>query len=110
MLLEIVQKGSIIRNHLHNLNEKINVFEIVRGRGMMIGAVLSKAWYNRASEMVFESRKNGVLILTAGPNVLRFLPPINISYEEIEDGMDRFCKALTTFHDYELSKNNTSKV
>jgi len=107
MLLEIVQKGFLIKNQLHNLNEKLNVFENIRGRGMMIGAVLSKAWNNRASEMVFECRKNGVLILSAGPNVLRFLPPLNISYEEIEDGMDRFCNALTTFHDYELTKNNT---
>ncbi len=108
MLIEIVQKGTIIRNHLHKLNTKLNLFENIRGRGLMIGAVLSKAWNNRASELVFECQKNGVLILAAGPNIIRFLPPLNISYEEIEDGMDRFCKALTTFHDHELSKNNVS--
>ena len=108
MLLEIVQKGTIIRNSLHKLNTKLNLFENIRGRGLMIGVVLSKAWKNRASEFVVECQKNGVLILSAGPNIIRFLPPLNISFEEIEDGMERFCKALENLHDEELSKNKIS--
>jgi len=104
MFLDISQKGSYIKNQLQNLNDKINLFENIRGRGMMIGADLSKAWNNRAHEIVFECRNNGVLILAAGPNVIRLLPALNITNDEIEEGMDRVCKALTKFHNEELTK------
>ena len=36
-----------------------------------------------------------MLVLQAGPDVLRFLPPLNITDAELDDGMDRFEAALT---------------
>jgi acetylornithine/N-succinyldiaminopimelate aminotransferase len=32
--------------------------------------------------------KSGLLVLTAGTDVMRFLPPLNISYDEIGEGLD----------------------
>ncbi|HBH0786415.1 TPA: aminotransferase class III-fold pyridoxal phosphate-dependent enzyme, partial [Clostridioides difficile] len=35
-----------------------------------------------------KARKKGLLILTAGKNVLRFLPPLTISYKEIDEALE----------------------
>jgi len=70
---------------------------------MMLGAVLSKAWKNKAPTMVTACQENGVLILLAEPDVLRFLPPLNISEEELKSGLERVSKALKDFHHAELA-------
>ncbi|MCH2266982.1 MAG: aminotransferase class III-fold pyridoxal phosphate-dependent enzyme, partial [SAR324 cluster bacterium] len=103
MLSGVLQKGAIIRQHLETLNDELSLFETIRGRGMMLGAVLSKAWKNKASAMVTACQENGVLILLAGPDVLRFLPPLNISGEELKTGLERVSKALKDFHHAELA-------
>ena len=103
MLSGVLQKGAIIRQHLETLNDELSLFETIRGRGMMLGAVLSKAWKNKAPAMVTACQENGVLILLAGPDVLRFLPPLNISEEELKTGLERVSKALKDFHHAELA-------
>ena len=103
MLSGVLQKGAIIRQHLETLNDELSLFETIRGRGMMLGAVLSKAWKNKAPTMVTACQENGVLILLAGPDVLRFLPPLNISEEELKTGLERVSKALKDFHHAELA-------
>jgi acetylornithine/N-succinyldiaminopimelate aminotransferase len=103
MLSGVLQKGAIIRQHLETLNDELSLFETIRGRGMMLGAVLSKAWKNKAPTMVTACQENGVLILLAGPDVLRFLPPLNISEEELKSGLERVSKALKDFHHAELA-------
>ena len=42
---------------------------------------------------------NGLMILVAGPNVLRFAPALNITSEEIQQGFD---KLLCTVQNFEL--------
>ena len=60
----------------------------------MIGAVLRGEWAGRAGELGELCRRHGVLVLQAGPDVLRFLPPLNITDAELDDGMDRFEVAM----------------
>ena len=109
MLSGVLQKGAIIRQHLETLNDELSLFETIRGRGMMLGAVLSKAWKNKAPTMVTACQENGVLILLAGPDVLRFLPPLNISEEELKSGLERVSKALRNIHAEELASGSESK-
>ena len=108
MLSGVLKKGVIIRKHLESLNDELSLFETIRGRGMMIGAVLSKAWKNKAPSMVTACQQQGVLVLIAGPDVLRFLPPLNISEEELKVGLDRVSKALRIVHAEELSSASQS--
>ena len=75
----------------------------------MLGAVLSKAWKNKAPTMVTACQENGVLILLAGPDVLRFLPPLNISEEELKSGLERVSQALRNIHAEELASGSESK-
>ena len=46
-----------------------------------------------------------MLVLTAGPDVLRLLPPLNILDEELETGLNRIGKALKNLHEVELSSS-----
>lgn len=77
-LEEVCRKGDYIREKLTDMP---NVKE-VRGKGMMIGIVTEK---DNAKEIAGKCVENGLLILTA-KTLLRLLPPLNISYEEIDKG------------------------
>ena len=72
---------------------------------MMLGAVLSKAWEGKANAIVKTCQEYGVLVLPAGPDVLRLLPPLNILDEELETGLNRIGKALKNLHEFELSSS-----
>ena len=78
-LEEVNKKGDYIRSELMKIG---NVKEI-RGQGMMIGIVTEK---DNAKEMAVKCLENGLLILTA-KTLLRMLPPLTISYDEINKGL-----------------------
>ncbi|HIG77667.1 MAG TPA: aminotransferase class III-fold pyridoxal phosphate-dependent enzyme, partial [Candidatus Lambdaproteobacteria bacterium] len=105
MMEQVQKKGLVIKNHLEVLNDELSLFETIRGRGMMLGAVLSKAWKGKASTMVTACQEEGVLVLVAGPDVLRFLPPLNISTADLQTALDRVGKALKKLHADELSSS-----
>lgn len=79
-LEEVNKKGDYIREKLSALP---NVREI-RGKGMMIGIVTEK---NNAKEIAAKCVENGLLILTA-KDLLRLLPPLNITVDEIDKGIE----------------------
>jgi acetylornithine/N-succinyldiaminopimelate aminotransferase len=43
------------------------------------------------------AREHGVLILQAGPDVLRFLPPLNITAADLQEGLTRLAAAVARF-------------
>ena len=85
-LASVREKGEYIRNRLLNMNG----VSAVRGMGLMIGADI----VGNAREIVSECIENGLLILTA-KTALRMLPPLNITYEEIDRGLDILNKVLS---------------
>ena len=94
LLANVERQGGRLRKRLAALHNRIGVVAEVRGKGLMLGAVLSDEWAGRAGELVEACRRHGVLVLQAGPDVLRFLPPLNVTDEELDDGMDRLEAAL----------------
>ncbi len=81
-LSEVEAKGSYIKN-------KISSFELpcvtdVRGLGLMLGIEVTVSH----KDAVKKCLENGLMILTAGKNVIRMLPPLNITYEEIDKGLE----------------------
>ncbi len=78
-VIEVKKKGDYICEKLLSMP---NVKE-VRGMGMMIGIVTEK---DNAKEVAAKCVENGLLILTA-KNLLRLLPPLTITYEEIDKGL-----------------------
>ena len=97
LLANVARQGERLRKRLNALG----FIAEVRGRGLMIGAVLRDEWAGRAGELGELCRRRGVLVLQAGPGVLRFLPPLNITDDELEDGMDRFEAAMREALDVE---------
>jgi acetylornithine/N-succinyldiaminopimelate aminotransferase len=90
----VVKQGEVLTNALRTYNENRKLFVDVRGKGLMIGAELKPGLKNKAGAIVENCRQQGVLILQAGPNVLRFLPPLNIDDEDLALGIERLRKGL----------------
>lgn len=79
-LEEVGKKADYIRSKL----EKCGEVEAVSGIGLMIGISLKT---KKAADAAREAFERGVLVLTAKEKI-RLLPPLNISYEEIDSGLD----------------------
>ena len=85
-LEDVAEKGSYIKEKLL----KIKGISEVRGMGMMIGVVLEK---DNAKEVAVKCVEKGLLVLTA-KNLIRFLPPLNITKEEIDKGLEIFADVV----------------
>ncbi|WP_334326782.1 aspartate aminotransferase family protein [Gilliamella apicola] len=94
-VLEGVQKRrAILIEQLENINDKFRVFREYRGKGLLLGAELQPEFHHKARDFLNVATEFRVMILNAGPNVLRFTPSLIISEEEIREGMMRFAKAV----------------
>jgi acetylornithine/N-succinyldiaminopimelate aminotransferase len=95
LLAEVIRKGELLRSKLGSIGE--GLFTEVRGRGLMIGAELIPSLHTKANDIADAARKAGVLLLVAGPNVLRLVPPLTITDAEINDGIARLSPVLKGF-------------
>ncbi|MDH3467031.1 MAG: aspartate aminotransferase family protein [Gammaproteobacteria bacterium] len=94
LLDDVIRQGNTLQARLERTATEIGVIERVRGRGLMLGATLLPNWRGKAGDIVERCRHHGVLILQAGPDVLRFLPPLNINDQDLQHGLDRVEQAL----------------
>ena len=90
MLAEITQKGRYIGEKVRAMNSPY-VAE-VRGLGLMIGIIVQGISHK---ELVGKLNDAGLLALTAGSETLRLLPPLTITYEEIDMGLAILQSILT---------------
>ncbi len=63
----------------------------VRGRGLLLGLVLTERGVEQGLPIVQQMFEQGALINFAGNTVLRFVPPLIVSTEEIDQLVDRLC-------------------
>lgn len=82
-LEEVRSKSAILLEQLRLAFQDHPKISAVRGLGMMIGIETSAS----LSKIVEAARQKGLIILTAGENVIRLLPPLTISREEIQQGI-----------------------
>lgn len=80
--------------HLNKLNDKYHIFSEIRGMGLLIGAELDGKLLNRSKDILQASAVEGLMMLNAGTNVLRFTPSLIISEEEINSGMAKLETAI----------------
>ena len=97
VLLNVERQANDLRHALAKVNDRFTIFSEVRGRGLMLGAVLADAFKGRAGEIIDLAARHGLLLLQAGPDVLRFVPPLTLSDEEREEGTERLEAALIAF-------------
>ncbi len=94
VLSNVGKKNELFRQRLEQINNKHEIFTEVRGKGLLIGAALTEQWHGKGKLFLAAAAKEGLMMLVAGPNVLRFTPSLVISDEEINEGMDRLEKAV----------------
>lgn len=85
-----------LRKGMAAIGEKYDIFTEVRGEGLLLGCVLTEPWQGRAKDFVQAAQDEGLLILVAGPNVVRLAPSLIIPDQDIEEGLERFEKAVAT--------------
>ena len=87
-LSDVIGKGQRIIKEISDLNS--SVVKNVRGKGLMVGIEVTEdphVFANKALEQ-------GLITLTAGTNVIRLLPPLTISSEELSEGINILKKVL----------------
>ncbi|AEF41461.1 aspartate aminotransferase family protein [Hoyosella subflava] len=95
-------KGKELRAGLENLQPDFAVIGNVRGRGLMQGVEFTTAAGTPDSATALAVQQAAVgaelLLLTCGPygNVIRIIPPLNVTSDEIQSGLSRFRQALKT--------------
>ena len=91
----VKEREQMFRDGLNAINEKYHVFSEIRGKGLLIGAVLNEKFEGRARDFLVASANNGLMNLVAGMNVIRFTPSLVIQFEDIKEGLARFEKAVS---------------
>jgi len=72
----------------------------IRGMGLLIGIECAEP----VAELVAAGQKNKLLFVTAGPNVIRLLPNLHVSHEEIDQAVDTLAAIITTHTSKEEAK------
>ena len=85
-----------LRTGLESIGKDLGVFAEIRGRGLMLGAVLVPDWSARGGEILDASAGEGLLLLQAGSEVLRFVPALNIESADVVEGLQRLRAAIVT--------------
>jgi len=78
------QLGALVAGHP-------DLFESVRGQGLMIGIKMKTP----GADFIAAARANGLVVLPAGDNVVRLLPPLTLSEDEAREGMELLNKTAS---------------
>ena len=81
LLSHVAEISEYLDLQLQELKEKYPLIKDIRGKGLLKGLVVE----GNALEVVNKALANNLLILTAGPNVVRILPPLPATKEEINE-------------------------
>jgi acetylornithine/N-succinyldiaminopimelate aminotransferase len=90
----VQKKAQQFRQHLEEINNKLDIYKEIRGKGLLIGMELNDNYAGRAKEIMQAGFKNKVATLMASPNVTRFTPSLIIPEEDIMLGCQRFLDGL----------------
>ena len=88
-------KSEQFKTRLLALGKQYGLFEQVRGMGLLLGCVLNEAWMGKAKQVLDAATAEGLMILQAGPDVVRFAPSLVVEEADIEEGLARFERALS---------------
>ncbi|QVI68946.1 aspartate aminotransferase family protein [Pseudomonas syringae] len=94
VLAGVQRKHQQFKTRLESIGQQYGVFSEVRGLGLLIGCVLSDAWKGKAKDIFNVAEAQDLMILQAGPDVIRFAPSLVIEDADIEEGLKRFERAI----------------
>ena len=88
----VEEKGKYVSEKLNALKEKYDLIEEIRGTGLLIGIKLNERV--AAREFANKAFDNKFLLVPAGNNVLRYFPPLNVTFEEIDKSIIKIEEVL----------------
>ena len=88
--------GSYLMSKLDGLRSKHEIISNVRGMGCLVGVEFSA---DIASSLLPSCNDNGLLLNVTRPNLVRWLPPLTVTKEEVDEAVDRFERALDASKD-----------
>lgn len=92
-LERVKERGTYFKKRLESIQrENPELVKDVRGSGLILGIELNVP----VADVVEEGMKNGLLMVSAAGNTIRFVPPLIITEAEIDEGLDIFEQALKT--------------
>lgn len=90
----IKHRHNLFIEELNSINRQFDIFSDFRGQGLLLGAALKPQYCGKARDILSAAADNRVMLLNAGPDVIRFAPSLVIEPEEIKEGMKRFTCAI----------------
>ncbi|WP_205952372.1 bifunctional acetylornithine/succinyldiaminopimelate transaminase [Pantoea stewartii] len=79
---------------LKAIDARYDLFSDIRGKGLLVGAALKPQHAGKSRDILNAAAAEGVMVLVAGMDVMRFAPSLIIEPADIEEGMARFAKAV----------------
>ncbi len=97
VISQVESKHSRFISGLEAINKRYEVFKEIRSCGLLIGCEMAEKYEGRAKDILGKSMEQGLMVLIAGPNVLRMAPALIISDGDIDAGMARLDQAIAVF-------------
>lgn len=94
LLAGVRRKHEVFMAGLRRINQRFGLFRDLRGQGLLLGCELVESWRGRSREFIKTALDEGVLVLVAGPDVIRLAPSLIIPDDLIEEGLRRFERAI----------------
>lgn len=92
LLQNVVDRAVQIRAALADIKAKYSFIKEIRGEGLIVGLALDESL--PVGNVVAAARAEKLMVLSAKGNVLRMLPPLNISAAEVDEAMAKFAAAF----------------
>ena len=91
-LREVTEKGEYFRARLKEALKDSEQVVDIRGKGLLIGIEINTP----IADMVKKVHAQKLLVLSAGTNVLRILPPLNTTYDELDEAVEKIRTAFAS--------------
>ncbi|MBS4221856.1 acetylornithine transaminase [Bacillus sp. FJAT-49682] len=89
-LSEVNNKGNYLFEKLSEQLSSLKSLKSIRYKGLMFGLEFSE----EVGPLLSLLRENGLIVLSAGPNVMRLLPPLTVTYEEMDVAIEKISTTL----------------
>lgn len=93
----VKQREQWFKERLQAINAQWGLFSDIRGVGLLIGCALREEYAGKAKLISQLAADEGLMVLIAGPSVVRFAPPLIVAEEDVTLGLNRFASACERF-------------
>ena len=94
LLAGVRRKHEVFMAGLRRINRRFGIFRELRGQGLLLGCELAEPWRGHSRDFIKAALEEGLLVLVAGPDVIRLAPSLIIPDDLIEEGLQRFERAI----------------